>query len=135
MRLTVRDDPHTIARYRHVKAARRGKARCSVGEPGTGRSCTRPRGHTGPHVRHGVFGRVLAVWDSAVEVRMSAQTSKRASEARAGSGLLTRRRPWGLAALRGRLARVFSSVEETVFLVLFLAFVGFAVDWLLRILG
>jgi len=75
------------------------------------------------------------VWDAAVEVSPSAAARKRASEARAGSGLLTRRRPWGLAALRARLARIFSSVEETVFLVLFLAFVGFAVDWLLRILG
>lgn len=50
-------------------------------------------------------------------------------------GLRTGRPTGFLEEAWGRVARIFSSVEELALLILFLAFVWFAVDWLLLMLG
>lgn len=62
MKLTVEQHPESIGRYGHVRPARGGKV-CRQLCPGTTRTCSQPRGHHGPHVAHGLFRMVVAVWD------------------------------------------------------------------------
>ena len=136
MRLTVEEDRETIKRFGHIKPARGRSTRvCSARCPGTTHTCTLELSHGGPHVAHRFLNRVVAVWDSVTEDRVPGETLKRASEARAQSGLRTRESVGVLGALWKRVVKNPASVEEVTFLVLFLAFVGFAIDWFLRILG
>lgn len=72
---------------------------------------------------HGFFGKVLAVWDSGATVP--------ATRRRAGPP--DRRRP--RLSIRHRLSALAASPQDLIFLLLFLAFVGFAVHWLLLIAG
>ncbi len=138
MRLTARDNPETIKRYAHVRPARIWEGRkCGVKCPGIVRTCTRKRGHRGPHVAHGFLGKVEAAWDS----------GPAASPARAGGvGSLTagdrarhrlrKRKPLGmLETLAVRVRSVVSSPEDVAFIALFIIMVWFAVDTALRILG
>ena len=65
MRLTREEHPEAIKRYGHIKRARGWRVRpCAAKCPGTTRTCTRGEGHRGPHVAHGAFRKVVAVWDS-----------------------------------------------------------------------
>lgn len=136
MKLTVEEDRERIKRYAHIRPAPRwGAAQCSVRCPGTQRSCTLRKAHSGLHVAHSRFGKVVAVWD----LRASAlKPDERKRRAPRGS-LTTRSREngalAGLKALRRLVVRRFPSIEEVVFLGLALAMVGFAIDWALRILG
>jgi hypothetical protein len=134
MKLTIEDNRDGIKRYRHIQpVARLGGPPCSVRCPGTQRTCTLKRGHSGPHVAHGVFRRVLAVWDAGATASGSGGKLKRVGVGfpRGGQG-----KPLGaLEALRHFIVRRVPSLEEVVFLVLGLAMAGFAVDWALRILG
>ncbi len=134
MKLTRSEDGNAVDRYRHITPAPRGAPTCSARLPGgRGRRCTLRRGHAGPHVAHGWFGRVAAVWGK--------ETTHEKTEARAlrASGALARRREreekgiglW--RGLRDRYLRRIPSMEEAIFLILALAFVGFAIHWLLLI--
>jgi hypothetical protein len=134
MKLTVEHDSETIGRYGHVRPAPIWGGRCSARCPGSMRTCTLGRGHRGTHIAHGIFRKVLAVWDEDVEVRPSGDTTTRAAGDRARTGL-RKRALVSLEALRDRVARLFTSVEEVSLLILFLAFVWFAIDWALRIIG
>jgi hypothetical protein len=144
MRLTVENDRETIKRYGHIKPAGVLTQKCSRTCPGTARSCTREKGHRGPHVAHGSFKRILAVWESG-----SAATGRAGESAESGlqlrnPGRLRHRknpemetwRPlqW-LKAVGERLMSMVSSPEDLIFLVFFLAFVGFAIHWLILIAG
>ncbi|MDH3271833.1 MAG: hypothetical protein OEN56_10890 [Gemmatimonadota bacterium] len=130
MKLTAQDDPRAIQRYRHIKPARGfGVLRCGKSCPGTSRRCTLAQGHRGPHVAHGLLGRVLAVWESAA----------RASSVRPPNPPGGRRSPIGIrrgtsdglgASIWRAMVRVASSAEEIALLVFLLAFVYFAIDWL-----
>jgi hypothetical protein len=144
MRLTVEDHREAIKRYSHVRPARGSKAGlCSTLCPGTRRTCTLGKGHRGPHVAHGLFKRVVAVWESETGARVSKESIKRAARAKSRSGVRTGRpiglrtgRPVGiLGALWERVLGTIGSVEQIAFLVFFLAFVGFAIHWFLLILG
>jgi hypothetical protein len=136
MRLTAKDDPETIKRYSHVRpASRRGSGRCAVGCSGTAHTCTREAGHSGPHVAHGGLRRILAVWDEGGAARASSESRRRARESRGQGGLPSRRTESLLKRAAQRFVRTFSSIEEVSLFILFVAFVIFAVDWLLRILG
>ena len=80
-----------------------------------------------------MFRKVVAVWDGGREAQRPEAKARTAVGTRARHRL-SRGRPAGiLEALRNRV--VTSSLEEVVFLVMFLAFVGFSIDWLLKILG
>lgn len=68
MKLTIDRDKEALQRYRHLARAPAGVAACSARCPGTIWNCTLRRGHGGPHVSHGTFKRVLAVWDKGAEV-------------------------------------------------------------------
>lgn len=141
MLLTIEEHPEAIRRYAHVaRAGGWGSSVCGSGLEGTARTCTRPRGHSGPHVAHGSWRKVLAVWDGAgggAAPRVSPRSGRPAPSGRAP------RRPVGLPSrprglvqlLRDALTRALSSAEEIAFLVFFLAFVGFALHWLWLILG
>jgi hypothetical protein len=136
MRLTVEEHREAIKRYGHIKPARGWKdTSCSSRCPGTARTCSRIRGHSGPHVAHGLFQKVVAVWDPDGTPRSPGTVVRRASEERARMGGRPRRPFTILAALRDGVIRTISSMEEILFLVFFLAFLGFAIHWLLLIAG
>lgn len=132
MRLTASKDPETIKRYAHVRPAPPWRSRCSAACPGIARTCTLEKGHGGPHVAHGRFRKVLAVWAAGDRASRSGERARRVVRSERGSPEKGR-----LVSILKALRRgvVPSSMEEALFLVLFLSFVGFAVDWILRIIG
>jgi hypothetical protein len=75
------------------------------------------------------------VWDEGGAVRASSESRRRARESRGQGGLPSRRSESLLKGAAQRVVRTFSSIEEVSLFILFVAFVIFAVDWLLRILG
>ena len=132
MRLTVKDDRETIKRFSHVRPARGWRtALCAAKCTGVVRSCTLAKDHRGPHVAHGLFKKVVAVWYSEPAVPTSVEAPGRIARARAQSGLRARTSPGALKSLWSYLA---SSGEEIALLLMFLLFAKFAVDWLLLIL-
>lgn len=131
MRLTVEKDPESIKRYRHIKPARGWRAlACAARCPGTARTCTLHKGHRGPHVAHGMFKKVLAVWDANAEVRGSVERLRATVQTRARSGVRSRRPTAALGALWRGVVRIGDSIGDLALLVLFLAMVGFAIHWL-----
>ena len=150
MRLTVEEHPEAIKRYAHLKPARGFRARaCYAGLSGTGRTCTREPGHRGPHVAHGRFSGVLAVWDSGPgsgggrsDARKRADRGRTAAQIGARHRTLGKRRPMGLAnrdapSLPGRffrgLLRFLKSPDEVAFVFLFLVFVYWGIQWMIMI--
>ena len=137
MKLTIEENRETIKRYGHIKPASRwGSVRCSAKCPGSSRTCTLEEGHRGPHVAHGKFNRVVAVWGEGVKVRKTEPKARRVAGSTPGNPF----REGGIAAALGtfwnRLVRRLPfSIEEGFLLILALAMVGFALDWALRILG
>lgn len=64
MRISVEDKPEKLELYKHVKPVSTfGPLRCFTRFPGKRYSCTLAQYHEGPHVAHGFFKRVIAVWD------------------------------------------------------------------------
>lgn len=136
MRLTVEEDRETIKRYAHIKPGRPGKVGlCSATCPGTTRACTLERHHRGPHVAHGRFRRILAVWDMGTEVRRSGQGAKRTVARRPRGEVWTGGVGEILDAIRSRVTRFTPSIGEVAMLILLIGFVMFAVEWLLLIFG
>jgi hypothetical protein len=139
MRLTVEENPETIKRYAHVRPAPAWAGpRCALTCPGTSRGCTLKKGHTGPHVAHGAFKRVVAVWGGGAKIRKSREKIQR-PEGHRVPGDSWNAGPLNVLHLMRwvgyRLLRKAPSVEEAFLLVLALAMAGFAIDWALRILG
>ena len=139
MRITAKEHGEAARRFRHLRPARSWRARCGAACTGTAHRCTRERGHRGPHVAHAAFGRVVAVWEPAPGgVREGALESRRETR----PGPRRPRRPsrrnrvpgWG-AFLRYWLTRPFHEPELFVLLILFLAFVGFSIHWIVLIMG
>ena len=137
MKLTVKEDRETIKRYGHIKPAPIwGSVRCSAKCPGTLHACTRKKGHTVPHVAHGTFKRVVAVWwDKGIKARTSEEKAKRAVGAIARNGSRDGGLVAALKAFRGRVIPREHHLEEVFLIILALSMVGFAIDWALRILG
>jgi len=150
MRLTVEEHPEAIKRYAHLKPARGFRARsCHAGLSGTGRTCTRETGHRGPHVAHGRFSRLLAVWDSgggsgggASPGRHRTETSRTRAQRGAHHRRLGQRRPMGLKdrdtpSLPGRVLRevlrFLKSPDELAFVFLFFLFVYWGIQWMIMI--
>ncbi len=93
---------------------------------------------------HGFLRRVVAVWDSGAagrwpSGRLDAGPGSRAVEPRRGRKTtpvgLPEKPSGSLKPIVSRLFDMVSSVEQLVFLVLFLAFVGFAIHWVILIAG
>jgi len=134
MKLTITDNRERIKRYGHVKPAPRGSVRCLAKCPGTLHTCTLKRGHAGPHVAHGRFKKVVAVWEGRIDVPKLQKRAGRTAGARTRKGLRGGGLVPALKAFWGRLARRTPSLEEVFLLVLALSMAGFAIDWALRIL-
>ena len=136
MKLTVEENREAIRRYGHIKPAPiLGAVRCSARCQGTRRTCTLERSHRGPHVAHGMFRRVVAVWDAGIKVQKSERKAKRAGRAIARTGFRDGGLISALGALGRRVVRRAPSLEEGLLLIFFRAMVGFAIDWALRIIG
>jgi hypothetical protein len=135
LKLTIEENPEAIKRYRHIKPAPRGgTVTCSVGCPGTTRTCTLKRGHAGPHVAHGSFKKVMAVWDRGAQISSTVPLEKRAvtfaEKKRQENRFLA-----AFDLVRKQIAKKEHHIEEG-FLILFgLAMVWFAIEWALRIIG
>jgi hypothetical protein len=136
MKLTIEENREAIKRYRHIPPVPPwGPPRCSARCPGTARNCTLRKGHAGPHVAHGTFKRVVAVWDKGTKALQPEKKRKRISVSAAPN------RPRGgglIPAVRAILRRLIPSphaIEATFLLVLTLSMVWFAIDVALRILG
>ena len=64
MRFTRDENPEQVEQYGHIKPAPTfGPLRCFARCPGAHYTCTRSKGHNGPHVAHTFFKKVAAVWD------------------------------------------------------------------------
>jgi hypothetical protein len=142
MRLTVEEHREAIKRYGHIRPARGLRASwCATRCPGTTRTCTRDRGHSGPHVAHGFLRRVLAVWDAGAAVGPRREAGRPVSGARARGGGLTRRPvglrtrspPGILETFRRIVVRAAASADEIFFIILFIIFVKLAIDVLLSL--
>lgn len=140
MRFVTDQHPDAVKRYAHIKPARGSRARCGVRCPGTRHRCTRAKDHRAPHVAHGLFRKVVAVWDTGVAAqplgRGGGEATAPSRPRRTGKPIGLPKREMGLwAALRERITRTVGSVEQVAFLVFFLAFVGFALHWLWLLMG
>ena len=131
MKLTVDEHPKAVARYAHIPRARRWSSiHCRRVCPGTRYTCTREAGHRGPHVAHGFFRRIRAVWEPSSAAAPSPRSAKRRSRPKVPIGLRGAGSDGLFRGLRGFVGRVFSSGEELALFAFFIAFVWFAIDWL-----
>ncbi len=131
MKLTIEHDRATIRRYGHLRPAKGwGVRRCGARCPGSSRTCTLEAGHRGPHVAHGLFRRVVAVWDSG-GAEVAASTDRLRKTLASGTGASIRRgRPEGvLTALWHRVTNAARSLEELSWIVLFVVFLGWVFYW------
>jgi hypothetical protein len=139
MKLTIEEDREALKRYAHLKRAGRPRAPdarpCLSMCPGTVRTCALERGHGGPHVAHGVFRRVVAVWDVAAEPRRSKPGAWREKVMRYRPRQPAPRLVRILEAVRDRFLALGTSLETVLFLVMFIAFAGFAIHWFLLFTG
>lgn len=151
MKLTREQQPEALKRFRHLEPARWGAERCGRRLGRSKRTCTLRKGHRGPHAAHGLFGRLQAVWEgggasagAAAGARMSegGRTSKGAGGSPERGRRVGPRRPVGvrrreeggaLAGLKAVGAWIGDHAEEILLLTFFVAFVWFAVDWLMII--
>lgn len=132
MKLTIESDRETLKRYGHIKPARGwGVHRCSARCPGSSRRCSLERGHRGPHVAHGMFGKVVAVWDPDTAVHPSVDRLRTTLKSTSGSALRHGTEVGPLQALRRRLASLTDSLGEIGLAVVFLAMVGGFLYWLI----
>ena len=146
MKLTIEENRETIKRYGHIKPAPMwGSVRCSAKCPGAARNCTLEEGHRGPHVAHGMFKKVVAVWDAGINPQkpesraIKARTPETKAIKEKGATAPKRFREKGLLATlkglgRSALERA-PTMEEALFIVLGLGMVWFAIETSLRILG
>lgn len=141
MKLTVEENRERIKRYGHIKPAPTwGVVRCSARCPGTTRTCTLERGHRGLHVAHGMFNKVVAVWDAGVKGGQSAspksvEKTRRAVEGAPREAL---RKKGPVAPSRGFWSRITQrapSMEGALLFILGLGMLWFAIDTALHILG
>lgn len=130
MHLTRRDHGSRLERFHDIRPARRRGARCGSPEPGSARSCTRPRDHRGPHAAHGVFRRVLAIWDSTPGERRPSEEA-RAHQAASREARALREETEGRSLVvrsAGRVLRTLASPEELAMVILFLGLVAWGLS-------
>ena len=137
MKLTIEEHPERIKRFGHIKPGPRfGSVQCFAQCPGSVRTCTLKKGHGGPHVAHGRFRRVVAVWDGGiVKARKAEVKVRRAVRPIPSGGTRDRGLVATLGAFRDRIMRRMPSLEEALLLILGISMAGFAIDWALRIIG
>jgi hypothetical protein len=82
-----------------------------------------------------MFRRVVAVWDAGVRAHEPAEQEKRAVRAPSQEVSWDRSPATALVAFVRQVVRRAPPMEETLFIVFFVAMVGFFVDWALRIIA
>ena len=130
MKLTIKDNRERIKRYSHIKPAPRGSARCFTKCPGTLHTCTLQKGHSGPHVAHGRFNKVVAVWEEGIKPHPVQKRARKALRVARQKGPRSGAIAATWAAFRSLIARRGLSVEEVFLLVLAISMAGFAIDGL-----
>jgi hypothetical protein len=136
MKLTIKENPEGIKRYAHVKPAPLlGGSACSARCPGTSYACTLERGHTGVHVAHGRFRRVVAVWDREARGPEPGRKGKGSARAMARRDAGRRRLPAALKGLWKRIVPRPHAVEAFLLILMVLGMLGFAIDLAIRIFG
>lgn len=132
MKLTVEHDRETLKRYRHTRPARGwGVRRCGARCPGSARTCTLEAGHRGPHISHGLFGKVVAVWDSEGMGVTASVARLRTTLATGTGGRLRKKSTEGTAAaIWHRVAGAMDSLPEIAFLTFLAVFLGAVAYWL-----
>lgn len=136
MKLTLEDSPERLKRFSHIKPApKRRSVLCEVKCPGTLRTCTRERGHSGPHVAHGRFKRVVAAWESGVDVTKFDGRARRPvpPPVRAPDQGGQAKVAW--KAFREWAVRRWERLDELLLFILAMSMAGFAIDWFLRAVG
>ena len=135
MRLTAKENPETIKRYEHIRPARGWRTViCSVKCPGTPHTCTLTRAHRGPHVAHGTFRKVVAVWHEDTADQAFRGAVRQASKARARRGFQSTA-PIRILRSLGHVVRTISSVEDIAMVLLLLGALGFAIQVFILMLG
>lgn len=77
LRITRNENPQEIKKYEHIKPAPiLGPLRCFSKFPGGTSTCTLSAGHSGPHVAHGLFKKVNAVWRVGESTRLSRMAAR-----------------------------------------------------------
>lgn len=126
---------------RHVDANPRSPVRvCSIRRRGTRHTCSLPRNHDGPHISRGLFGRTVAEWESSAT---AAGPSVRRGQVRKGRNAgLGNTRPTELRTSNpanvftvpwSRLVGATPPIDQLVFLIFLIAFIGFAIQWALAL--
>ena len=141
MRLVIEEHREAIKRYSHIRPTRGWRVKpCAARCPGTSHACSQAKDHRGPHVAHGFPSKVVAVWDAGTGVKVtreatSQQSGGRVSKSGPPIGLQSRRPTGMLDAVWKQVVRAASSVEQIALFIMLLAFVWFAIEWLLLILA
>ena len=136
MKLTLKENPDAIGRYAHIKPAPLlGAQACSAACPGTNHTCTLAKGHTGVHVAHGRFRKVVAVWDRHAQVQEPKRLTKAGQEAAAIRKAKKESLPNRIKGIWGRLVPSSHVIEATVLVVFFLGMVWWAIDLAIKIFG
>ena len=136
MKLTIEDSPERLKRFSHIKPApKRRSVLCAVKCPGTLHTCTRERGHSGPHVAHGRFKRVVAAWESGVDLTKLDGRARRPVHppARAPEQGGQARAVW--MSFRKWAIRRWERLDELLLFILAMSMAGFAIDWFFRAVG
>lgn len=134
MKFTLKDNPAALKRYAHIKPAPVMGARvCSAQCPGTHHTCTLARGHSGVHVAHGRFRKVVAVWDRHAQVQEPKRITKAGQEAAAVRKAKKDSLPTRIRDIWGRLVPSSHLIEAVVLVVFFLGMMWWAVDLAIRI--
>lgn len=134
MKLTLKENPDAIRRYSHIKPSPLlGAQACGAGCPGTKHSCTLAKGHSGLHVAHGRFRRVVAVWDRHAQIQEPKRITKAGQEAAAIRKAKKESLPTRIRKIWGRLVPSSHLIEAAVLTVFFLGMVWWAVDLAIKI--
>ncbi len=134
MKLILKENPDAIRRYAHIKPAPLLGARaCGSPCPGTRYTCTLAKGHSGVHVAHGRFRKVVAVWDRHAQIQEPKRITKAGQEAAALKKAKKESLPARIKGIWGRLVPSSHLIEAVVLVVFFLGMVAWAVDIAIQI--
>jgi len=136
MKFTIEENREELNRYRHIRPATLlGSVPCSARCPGTLRTCTQKKGHTGPHVAHGMFRRVVAVWYQGIEAQQSKEKVKRAVGGIARNVSRDRGLVVALKAFWSQVIRRPRDMDEVLLFIFGISMAGFAIHWILLAFG
>ncbi|GMV05747.1 MAG: hypothetical protein AMXMBFR53_20240 [Gemmatimonadota bacterium] len=140
MKLTREANREAVRHYDHVgRAPVLGGDPCDARCSGVRHRCTREAGHTGPHVAHGLLGRVLVVWDGDPRAGLPAPRHEphRGARRKGRRPRIPMRptKPGKPLPVWERLLSDPHLVETATLVILGVGMVLAGLDWILRIMG